>query len=110
MGMSAQNSFDSDLLVLICGSIILLNVHISLLVFSMKLSFAYHSVTPASIAQCSLQEASVRLRHEWMREALHFWIQRQGWDLVMEQITASAKDTTAPAPSNSSIMPLAQKA
>ena len=36
--------------------------------------------------QCSVQEASKLCRHDWMREALHAWLRRQGLEhLLLEQ-------------------------
>jgi len=40
----------------------------------------------------SLEEASRRVRHEWMREALHVWIMHQGWNETMERILQAAKE------------------
>jgi len=42
--------------------------------------------------QVSLEEASRRVRHEWMREALHVWIMHQGWNETMERILQAAKE------------------
>jgi hypothetical protein len=31
-----------------------------------------------------LGEAYQKCRHQWMRDALHAWISRQGWDHVLD--------------------------
>ena len=33
--------------------------------------------------QCSLQDAYLTLRHQWMREALLVWIRRSGWEHLL---------------------------
>ena len=40
----------------------------------------------SALFQCSVQEASKLCRHDWMREALHAWLRRQGLEhLLLEQ-------------------------
>lgn len=36
--------------------------------------------------QFSVDEASTKCRHGWMRTALHDWLRRQGWDAVADRL------------------------
>lgn len=36
--------------------------------------------------QFSVEEASSKCRHGWMRKALHDWLRRKGWDDVAERL------------------------
>jgi len=62
----------------------------------------------------SLEDASKQLRHDWMREALHTWVQRQGWDHVLENMRSAAANATVVELPASGIpggnLPLAQRA
>ncbi|XP_075265832.1 uncharacterized protein LOC142358287 [Convolutriloba macropyga] len=45
-----------------------------------------------------LEEASRRVRHEWMREALHAWIVREGWTDTMQRIAKAAEENGVATP------------
>jgi hypothetical protein len=66
------------------------------------------------LVQLSLEDASKQLRHDWMREALHTWVQRQGWDHVLENLRSAAANATVVELPASGIpggnLPLAQRA
>jgi hypothetical protein len=44
--------------------------------------------------QCSVEDALLRCRHPWMRDALLMWLQRQGYDTgVLPQVPNGAGPT-----------------
>jgi hypothetical protein len=46
-----------------------------------------------------MEEASRRIKKDWMRDCLHMWILRQGWEPVLERIEASTAAAAAAAAS-----------
>ncbi len=51
---------------------------------------------PCATAQCSLEEALRRIRHDWMKAALMLWIERSGWTLPCPRALAAHDDHTMP--------------
>ncbi|GFR52473.1 hypothetical protein Agub_g15042 [Astrephomene gubernaculifera] len=46
---------------------------------------------------CSISEASRRCKHPWMREALHAWVRRNGWQVLLLEAGATANGGAAAA-------------